>query len=72
MKKFLLMTATVAASLMLFGAVAMAEENNEIQIGALSQVILCKVNRNISKQGIVLYLKDYVERQEFYQEHEKT
>ena len=47
-------------------------ENNEIKIGALSQSILFNAHRNISKQGIVLYLKDYVERQEFYQEHEKT
>ena len=47
-------------------------ENNEIKIGALSQSILTNTHRTISKQGIVLYLKDYVERQEFYQEHEKT
>ena len=47
-------------------------ENNEIKISALSQSILINAHRNISKQGIVLYLKDYVERQEFYQEHEKT
>jgi len=47
-------------------------ENNEIKISALHQQILFQAHRDITKQGIVLYLKDYVERQGLYQEHEKT
>lgn len=47
-------------------------ENNEIKICALHQQILFKAHRDITNQGIVMYLKDYVERQELYQEHENT
>ena len=45
---------------------------NELKIVALSKQILIKTQRNISKQGIVLYLKDYVERYELSQQHERT
>lgn len=37
-------------------------DSNEIKIVALSKQIFTKTQRNISKKGIVLYLKDYVER----------
>ena len=45
---------------------------NEIRIVALAQQILIKTHRSISKQGIVLYLKDYVERYGLSQENERT
>ena len=47
-------------------------KNNEVKICALHQQILFNAHRDITNQGIVMYLKDYVERQELYQEHEKT
>lgn len=47
-------------------------EKNEIKLTGLSQNVLLKTNRNISKKSIVLYLKDYVERQMFSQEYERT
>ena len=45
---------------------------NEFKIVALSKQILSKTQRNISKKGIVMYLKDYVEEHGLPPAHEKT
>ena len=47
-------------------------KNNEVKICALHQQILFKAHRDITNQGIVMYLKDYVGRQVPFQEHEGT